>query len=199
MAASPQPVHNDALLSDLIQRTKRLVRWLVALTVLFVVAVSLGGVLFWWKARAIEESRKELAFSQFVTDLSEGTDFVTPQVNTIQFLRHGYSITFDSVKYTQDGLVLTGTLGNPTELWISSLALNLSARPYPYNIKEKWLKASYPWWDTNWDIGSGQTTVGLLNAGSSVLFAVTIPNVKQTRDPIEIAVWFSGERYSYMK
>jgi hypothetical protein len=122
-----------------------------------------------------------------------------PQVNTIQFLKHGYSINFDTVRYTQEGLFLSGTLGNGTELYLNSLAVNFVARPYPYKIREKWEKQTIPWWSDDWNIGSGQTSVGTLGPGTSVPFSVTIPNVKQTSDSIEIAVSFSGERYSYLK
>jgi hypothetical protein len=59
-------------------------------------------------------------------------------VNIIQFLHGGYSITFDSVNYTQEGLVLGGRIGNPTQLWISNLALKFIARPYPRGIHNKW-------------------------------------------------------------
>jgi hypothetical protein len=147
----------------------------------------------------MEEAQKNLSFSQFVTDYNNSADFVMPQVNTIQFLRRPYSISFDTVKYTQEGLLLSGTIGNGTQLWVSSLAVKFVARPYPYQIKGKWEKQAWPWWDASWDIGSGETTVGTLNPGSAVPFSVTVPNVKQTSDSIEIAVSFSGERYVYLK
>jgi hypothetical protein len=162
-----------------------------------------GALLLRWKLRAIEKTQKDLALDHFVTDYDAGQDFVQPTVNTIQFLRHGYSISFEKVEYTQNGLVLSGRVGNPTDLWISSLALNFSARPYPYKIRDKWEKNNigsdfFGWWESDWDIGTAQTTVGLLNPGSTSLFEVTIPNVRQTSDSIEIAVSFSGERYQYL-
>jgi hypothetical protein len=143
-----------------------------------------------------------VAFEQFSDGYTQGTDLVTPEVNTIQFLPRGYSITFDSVQYTQEGLALTGKVGNPTQLWISSLALKFTARRYAYTFRDKWRESYNSGWipsDSNWDIGTGQTTVGLLNPGTSVPFSVTIPNVTQTSNQIQIEVDFSGERYSYLK
>lgn len=203
MSANPQPIPNDILISKLDQRTKRIVVVLLAFAVLFVASTSCLAFLFWNKNKAINKALKDQAFSDFVTDYDNSSDFVAPQINTIQFLRRGYSITFDSVQYTQEGLSLSGTIGNPTELWISSLALSFTARPYPYEIRGKWDanfgNNFFPWWNSDWDIGTGQTTVGLLNPGTSVPFLVTIPNVKQTSDSIQIAVSFSGERYQYLK
>jgi hypothetical protein len=128
------------------------------------------------------------------------TDFVTIQIGTIQFLRRGFSVTFDSAKYTQDGLVLSGTIGNPTQLWINTLTLNFSVRPYAYQVREKWDKEPFIFWNTSeFEIGKAQVNVGTLTPGSTTPFTVTIPNVKQTKDEPQIAVWFSGERYSYLK
>ena len=198
MTTEAQSILNTDPLTKLNKRLKRLSVSLLILSVLLIVFAASVLFLFWRKARAIDKAQEDLRFSQFVTEYANAADFVQPQVNTIQFLRRGYSITFDSVQYTQDGLVLSGSIGNPTQLWISALALHLTARPYPYKIRDKWAKSSFPWWDADWNIGSGQTTVGFLNPGASVPFHVTIPNVKQTSDNIEIAVSFSGERYQYL-
>lgn len=200
---SPQPNVSDELLMKLNKRTKRLAIVVWVLVPCFILSLVATFFLARWKLAAIEKARKDMSFSLFVTDYNNGEDFVQPTVNTIQFLRHGYSITFDKVEYTQNGLVLSGQVGNPTQLWISSLALNFSARPYAYKIQDKWEKAQdspnfFVWWDTEWTIGTAQTTVGTLNPGSTSNFSVTIPNVKQTSDNIQIAVSFSGERYSYL-
>jgi hypothetical protein len=199
MAATTQPVNVDMLFSELSRKTKRLSTYVSVLFVLVVLSSGCLGLLFWKKAKAVDAAQRELSFSLWVTDYNNGSDFVVPQVNMIQFLRRGYSVSFDSVKYTQEGLALTGTIGNATQLWVNSLAVKFVARPFPYQIREKWEKQAFPWWDGSWDIGSGETSVGSLNPGSSVPFSVTIPNVKQTSDSIEIAVSFSGERYLYMK
>ena len=207
MSMSPQPELQqdpiDAQLASLNKRLRRLFVVVIATTA-FLVGVASLALVGWRRVKALDESMKNQEFSQFVSEYNADADFVSPQVNTIQFLRHGYSISFDSVQYNQDGLVLSGTIGNPTQLWISSLALNFTARPYPYKIRDKWEKDSdnpnfFPWWSSDWDIGSGQTTVGLLNPGVSAPFHVNIPNVKQSSDQIQIAVSFTGERYQYLK
>jgi hypothetical protein len=199
---TPSPPSADGLLVKVNTRTKRLSVLVIILTVVFVASLICGLLLLRWKMKAIEKTQKDLAFEQFVAGYNTGQDFVQPTVNTIQFLRRGYSITLDKVEYNQNGLVLGGRLGNATQLWISSLALNFSARPYPYRIRDKWDKdngpGSLPWWEDDWSIGTAQTAVGILNPGSTTGFEVTIPNVKQTSDSIQIAVWFSGERYQYL-
>jgi hypothetical protein len=201
LAAKPQPPLDD-LISKLNKRTRRLLVALIVLSTLFLLSVGGGFFAARWKLKAIEKTQKDLEFEEFVDGINSGQDFVQPTVNTIQFLRHGYSILFDKVEYTQNGLALSGQVGNATQLWVSSLALNFSARPYPYKIRDKWDKDNgpgfLPWWEDDWNIGTAQTTVGVLNPGSTTPFEVTIPNVKQTSDSIQIAVWFSGERYQYI-
>jgi len=171
--------------------------------VVLTVLLALLGFLSWRKSKAIDKALEDHSFNQFVDGITSNSSFVVPEVNTIQFLRRGYSITFDSVKYTQEGLALTGTVGNPTQLWISSLALKFTAKPYPYKFRDKWAEnyrsGGFILLDSSWEIGTGQTTIGALNPGSAVPFSVTIPNVKQTSDQIQIEVAFSGERYSYMR
>lgn len=201
--ADAQTLTDATALERLDKRIKRLIVVFIVTFVVLILVIGCLAFLAWRKSKAIDKEIENALFSQFVLDFSQNLDSVTPTVNTIQFLRHGYSITFDSVKYTQEGLELSGTVGNPTQLWISSLALKFTARPYAYKFEDKWLesyrKNQFVWWDTEWDIGTGQTTVGLLNPGTSVPFSVTIPNVKQTKDEPQIIVEFSGERYSYYK
>jgi hypothetical protein len=196
---------SDELLARLEKRTRRLFISIVILVVLIFGGGGTGLFFFNRRANALEKAQKDLAFSQFTDEMNQFRDFVQPTVNTIQFLRHGYSISFNKVEYTQNGLLLSGEVGNPTHLWISSLALSFSAQPSPYKVRDKWEKEnapgeSGPWilWSDDWNIGTAQTTVGQLNPGSTAFFEVTIPNVKQTSDSIEIAVSFSGERYQYL-
>jgi hypothetical protein len=181
---------------------KRMARLTWGLVIVVLVLVTLSATVFffgWKKLKANEKAQDNIRFVQFVAITREFTDFVQPKVNTIQFMHKGYSITFDSVEYTQDGLVLSGQVGNPTQLWISSLALDMTARPNPTKIRDKWMEKTLPWaWDNDWDIGHAQTTVGQLNPGTSAPFHITIPNVKQTSDEVEIVVSFSGERYQYL-
>jgi len=163
--ATPPQLPVDDLAVKLNKRTKGLSVALIILATLFVLSLVCGILVIRWKLNAIDKAEKDLAFGQFVSDYNAAEDFVQPTVNTIQFLHHGYSILFDKVEYTQNGLVLSGQVGNATQLWISSLALNFSARPYPYKIRDKWDKSNFPWWNSDWNIGMAQTTVGILNPG----------------------------------
>jgi len=196
--ATPSHPNADELLVKLFKRTKRLSISVTVLAVLLILTALSGFFVFNRKVKALDKAQKDLAFSLFITDTGVAEDFVQPTVNTIQFLHRGYSILFEKVEYTQNGLVLSGQVGNPTHLWISSLALTFTARPYAYKIREQWDKQTYPWWSDEWNIGTAQTTVGTLNPGSTTPFEVTIPNVKQTSDNMQIAVSFSGERYQYL-
>lgn len=198
MSTAPYPSVDETILR-LKKRVRSLTITLVVISIVLIAVIGTSAALTWRKLKAIEKTQGDIQFSQFVTDFNNGTDYVQPKVNTIQFLRRGYSIDFDSVQYTQDGLVLSGAVGNSTNLWISSLALDMTAQPYPYKIKDKWLQGSkFFWWPDEWNIGHAQTTVGSLNPGSSSPFHITIPNVKQTPDGLQIAVSFSGERYQYL-
>jgi hypothetical protein len=95
--------------------------------------------------------------SQWQTSYNSDKDFVEPTVKTIQFLRRGYSILFDKVEYSQNGLVLSGQVGNATQLWVSSLALNFTARPYPYKVRDRIAKESFALYTGERDLGSRQT------------------------------------------
>jgi hypothetical protein len=164
-----------------------------------VAIVSLGlsgfaGIMLWRLSIKVGD----LNFGQQVTDYDNANDLLTPDVGVIQFMKRGYSVTFDSLSYTANGLEVRGTVGNPTQLNLSSINLKLEARPFPYQVKDKLKKDPYFFYISDgFDIGSAQTTIFYLGAGKTESFAMTIPNVKQTKDGFQIAVSFSGERYSY--
>lgn len=199
MAAAPQQSFDADQITKLHRQIKRL--WIVFGTVALVLLVLAGSLSYfaWQKSKTLSTAVEDLQFSDFVNYDSQSTDYVTPTVNVIQFMRRGYTVNFDYVQYTQDGLVLGGQIGNGTQLWVSSLALNFAARPYPYKIRDKWAKdKDFFLYSSQYDIGKAQTTVGTLNPGSTASFRVTIPNVKQTPEDIRIAISFSGERYQYL-
>jgi hypothetical protein len=157
--------------------------------------VALAGVMLWRLTAKVDD----LNFGQEVTDYNNSTDLLTPDVGVIQFMKRGYSVTFDSLSYTANGLEVSGTVGNPTQLNLSSINLKLEARPFPYQVKDKLKKEPFFFYITDgFDIGSAQTTIFFLGAGKTESFRMTIPNVKQTKDGFQIAVSFSGERYSYL-
>lgn len=206
ISPSLSPVDVNTRLESLERRAKRRFASLTLFCLVLVLLVGLGGFSIWQTRKIarnlvnVQKSEADLQFSDSVNDYNHGSDFVTVDIGTIQFLRRGFSITFDSANYSENGLTLSGTLGNPTQLWITSLTLNLSARPYPYQVRNKWDKDKFIFWNTSdFQMGSAQVNVGVLNPGATTPFTVTIPNVKQTKDQPEIAVWFSGERYSYLK
>ena len=185
-----QPMPNlEIVVENLRKRTKRMLIGFTSIFVLLAAALACFAFLVWKKSKSIDKAVEDVAFEQFSNGYTEGADLVIPEVNTIQFLRRGYSMSFDSVQYTQEGLALTGKIGNPTQLWISTLALKFAARPYPYMFRDKWRESynsGFFWSDSTWDIRTGQTTVGLLSPGTSAPFSVTIPNVKQTSNQIQI-------------
>jgi len=114
-ASSPQP-GADALLDKLHGRTKRLSVFIAVLSVLLVVC-GVGVLAVLWKLRAIEKELEVLRFAEAVSVYKSAQDFVKPTLNTIHFLHRGYSITFDRVEYTQNGLLLAGMLGNLRQPW----------------------------------------------------------------------------------
>lgn len=196
MSSTPQPVINK----DEVTVGKRKAVLPVALPISAILVAVLAALLsFIWyrKMQALDSRIGDLEFSQAVDEYNAANDFMEPTVNTIQFMRRGYSIVFDTVQYTQEGLVLSGRLGNPTHLWISSLALKFAARPFPYQVRDKWAKNKFLFFLDNLDIGTGQTTIGSIGPGTTSFFNVTIPNVRQTKENFQLVVSFSGERYSY--
>jgi hypothetical protein len=124
---------------------------------------------------------------------------VVPVVNVIQFFHDGYSLQFDKVQYTPQGLLLSGEIGNPNQFSITNLSLTFAIRPYPEKIRDKWAQAGGNMieWSPDWDLGRGRITIGDVKPGQTARFNLTIPNVKQTSDPVRVAVLFSGEHYSY--
>jgi hypothetical protein len=167
-----------------------------AIVALVIVSTGISGYTLWALHKA-NETLNDMSFSETYTTYAQSNDLLTPDVGVIQFLHRGYSITFDSVSYTPSGLELAGTVGNPLQITVSSLNLKISARPPLYQVKDKVTKDPFFIYNTEIDIGSGQTTVPILLPGTTQKFSMTIPNVKQTSDGLQLAVSFSGERYAY--
>ena len=148
---------------------------------------------------------------------------ISPKVGIIQFLNRGYSITLNSVQYKQEGLLLEGVVGNPTNITLTNLTLNFTAIKPVYTSRERFLKNT-PYWpesfipdDLEFDFSQSQSKrltphrylspdklgeaqaspIGSLRPGQQESFSVTIPNVEQTKDGVSLIVSFSGARYSY--
>lgn len=164
--------------------------------ILVIAGVALSGYSL-WSVHKLSSKIDDISFSQTSSNYSHDNDLLSSDIGIIQFMHRGYTITFNSITYGQNGLQVTGTIGNPTELSLSSLTLKLSARPYLYKVRDKIEKDPFFLWGNAMEIGSGETSIGYLGAGKTEVFSMTIPNVKQTPDGFEIAASFSGERYSY--
>ena len=168
--------------------------WAVLTLAILVIAITSYCV---WSTFKLKHEFDDLSFQQTSSDYSHDNDLLSPDVGSIQFLHRGYTITFNSLTYAPGGLEVTGTIGNPTQLNISSLNLKLSARPFLYKNRNAIIKDPWFMFGGAGEIGSGQTTILYLPAGKTASFSMTIPNVKQTSDGFQIAALFSGERYSY--
>jgi hypothetical protein len=181
---------------------------LLGLIVVILVGLSASAVLQQRTVKQLSNQVQELRTKQdeiqwesFSSQILANTDFITADVGSIQFLRRGFSISLETVNYAQDGLNLSGQVGNPTNLTLQNLTMTFEVRPYfTEEVRKKWeqSKTTFPWWSDEWNIGSGQTSViAILLPKTQFHFSVTIPNVKQSKDGFHIAVFFSGERYSY--
>jgi hypothetical protein len=127
-------------------------------------------------------------------------NLIQPTVGAIQFLKYGYSVTLESADYVQDGLALSGVIGNPTNLTLTNVAINVAALEPIYSLYDRWMKRHLTL-DEEFSgprtIGHAQTVIPTLGPARTAPFRLTIPNVKQTKDPVALRVWFSGERYNY--
>jgi len=186
----------DSSQDELGTGSKGLKRLAIAFAITTVMLLAAIGFLY-VKVREQQTFRKNFAFFVFSMGYQREEDLLAPQVGTIQFLKRGYSVTFDTVEYTANGLLLKGRIGNPLNIWIGSLTLRFDARPSILSLTDKWQQSNKWRWNDDWNIGSAQTSVGTLAPGTTTPFQVTIPNVRQTPEAVDIAVAFMGERYMY--
>ena len=130
-------------------------------------------------------------------------DRLTPQVGTIQFLRHGLSVTLSAVQFRPEGLYLKGELGNPFVLTISNLALKFTAYRQAVLARADQDRDGGIWDDDLFmeaPFGEGQTNpLAELPPGGTAAFEVVVPNVKQTPEGFILSVYLSGERYGYLR
>lgn len=191
--------------ADAIQTLRRKV---AQLTVAFAVFAILSACCFvvlvissWQEHRTLSKTDDDIMFSQFSNYDYDSDDYVAPVTNTIQFFHNGYSMQFDKVEFTPNGLFVSGEIGNPNQFRITNLTLTFAARPFPTKIREKWAQAGRTTngWSPDWDLGRERITIENLEAGQVAQFNLTIPNVKKNPDPLRIAVLFSGEHYVYTR
>ena len=128
----------------------------------------------------------------------EQLDPVQPTVGVIQFLKSGYSITFDTVDYTPAGLRLTGQIGNPKSLSLSGLTLKIDAYRPAYQVRTEKKVDVFDLYLRK-PLAVGQASVGYLLSGGQERFGLTLASLVQTKsDSVQLSVSFTGARYSYL-
>lgn len=195
---SPAGLRSPDLL--VMQRRLKQLGWaLGGFALLCIIGFAVVSVLIWHQSVVLTRTRTDILFGSFVHYDYDTDDYVAPVVNAIQFFHDGYSLQFNKLEYTPEGLLLSGEIGNPNQFRILHLNLTFAVRPFPEKIKEKWVQSGTNvfGWSPQWDLGRATTNVGDLPPGRIATFTVTVPGVKQTSDPIRIAVLFSGEHYIY--
>jgi len=155
-----------------------------------------------WTAYTTRKAIDELEWADAVASDNASGNRILPDVGTMQFLKSGYSIELESVTYNADGLHMSGYIGNPTNLWLSNVTIEFTARHPFYSARAAFMKGSPNSADkflfSPEGIGKAQTNpISSLMPGRREPFEVTIPNVKQTKNGVDIRVSLIGERYSY--
>lgn len=144
---------------------------------------------------------RDVEWNSTVTELTK--DSVEANTGTMQFFRdRTLSMTFDKVEYLPSGLHLHGYVGNSSNIEIDSASLKFNAMDQPFKLRNDWEKKDdlnrdlYSWSPPT--IGNAQTpTLPNLPPGHQDEFDVTIPNVKQNKDGINVTLALQNERYSY--
>jgi len=178
--------------------TRSLLLWLGFVVSIVALGLSIFAVIMAWR---LESRIDNIAVEQRIDAFVNGADILTPDVGVIQFMKRGYTVRFDTLNYGPSGLDVTGTVGNPTWLYLSSINLKLVAMALPNErneVRSLMRKDPALLKSNRLDVGSAETTVPSLNPGQTESFKMTIPNVKQTKDKLFIVISFSGERYSYV-
>jgi hypothetical protein len=169
----------------------------ISFVILGVGLIGIESFQFW----QLHKIREDLGDLQWNVALHNRDDesVITPEVGTIQFLKKGgHSIELETVKYSGDGLYLKGFVGNPTNLWVTSLSLKFTATKQLYQYEDDYKKDRWVLFFSPTAIGEAQCSpIATLGPGLRHPFEVSIPNVKQTKEGIRLVVAFTGERYSY--
>ena len=172
-------------------------------------ALSIGAVVrTFTQERATQRALRELQWQTALASVSTSAASVEPAVATIQFIKRGFSVEFDSVQYTAEGLRLSGFIGNPTHLTVSQVAIRFAASQRPlspsyedYMKGQVSLEATKGWviLPGHIEMGHGESApIAALYPGTRAAFQVTVPNVKQSSDGFLLEASFTGtERYSY--
>lgn len=193
------PLEQTQEIRSLHRQIRKLSAALAIAAGIFIVCFIVFAAFMWRQSQALHNTRDDILFGRFIHYDYDSDDYVAPVVNTIQFFHDGYSLQFTRLEYTQDGLVISGEIGNPNQFSITNLTLTFAVRPYPEKIRQQWTRSGMHLvgWSPDWDLGRGQAAIGDLGAGRTAKFNVTVPGLKQSPDPIRIAILFSGEHYQY--
>jgi len=142
----------------------------------------------------------------------QALDLVTIEVGTIQFLKRGFSLEIDSSSVSQNGLAIEGSIGNPFALELTNLTVTFIAGRSYTDARDSYLKIrrqpdktyfspgqSFVFFPSEmWhELGRAQSLIRDIAPGQRGAFKLTIPGVRQASENLEVAVSFSGERYSY--
>lgn len=150
-----------------------------------------------WQVRNLREELATERFNSEVNRLNADDDVITPSVGSIQFLKSGYTVSIESLSYSSAGIQLSGLIGNPRLLNLSSLTLELTAQRPRWGRRKDWETNPF---DFTFDHGFGtaEVAVGDLRYGQRAAFHAVIPNVKQEKDSsFVIKVGFKGERFAF--
>jgi hypothetical protein len=170
--------------------------WVISVTIIAVLVAA--QILTVWQIYKLRKDVAGLKWSDAIRDRDDDSA-ITTDVDSIQFMRKGgYSISFDTAKYTGEGLYLHGVVGNPTGLTVSNLSLKFTVTKQLYQYQDEFDKDPYVMLIGPPPIGEAQCSpLSFLLPGTTEPFEVTIPNVRQTKEGVRLVVVFQGERYSY--
>lgn len=173
-----------------------LASWLSSIAI--VVAV-LGFASTLYLQRALAKRVGAIEWSSDLESHRQFADVITPDVDVIQFLKEGYSITLDAVEPEGSDLVFSGRIGNPRFVRVTELTLQLNAFRPMYQMHEDWGKNRFRFLLRD-PIASGESSIGAISAGGAAQFRLVVPRIAGTnRDSLEFQVEFRNARYQYLQ
>ena len=107
------------------------------------------------------------------------TNRIDLNVGTIQFLERGYSVHLEQVSYTQDGLNLSGYLGNPTNMTLTNVTLNFSAGKDGTFEEFREAVTLIDQLRVGTSVSAQSRPIAVLSPGTRATFEVTVPGVTQ--------------------
>ena len=176
--------------------------------------LTLAGVLLLFFGGAIgflarEQSRlqkdvQRIEWQNEIRDYNRDRSEVSLRVGTIQFLKNGFTLAFDTVESTPTGVLLVGKFGNPKALNLSSLTLALEVDKPIWKFQDTFDKdpLGFEFAAEAGDslvIGKAEVLVGDVPAGGTTPFRIVVPNVKGNPVSETALVKLLDERYTYLR